>query len=70
MLFTGPLPHTCGSPLALFQEGDVIGRNYGEAGGLGDFDFTVTLLNITIIPPAVRALIGSTCFWELNDASA
>lgn len=61
MYVTGPLPDTCGSPLAPFQEGDVIGRNYGDTGGLGDFEFTVTLLNITVIPPAVRALIGTMC---------
>ncbi|KAK9845163.1 hypothetical protein WJX84_011706 [Apatococcus fuscideae] len=46
-----PLPDTCGSPLAPFQEGDVIGRNFGDGGGVGDFDFTVTLVNVTIIPP-------------------
>lgn len=59
MLVTGPLPDTCGSPLIPFREGDVLGRNYGDTGGLGDFDFTVTLLNITIIPPAVRAIVGT-----------
>ena len=52
---SGPLPDMCGSPLSMYREGDYFAANFGDQGpgSFGDLSFTVTLLNITIIPPAV-----------------